>query len=133
MGQLKPPGLTLRGGIWHIDKDIYGTRICESTRTSDLREAVAVLSRRLEEIRTTRFFGVRKPRTFREAATKFLEENQHKRSLERDARALAVLDPYIGELTVQRVHHGTLQSFIRDRLKVGKSPGTVNPPRASIK
>jgi len=133
MGQRKPPGLTLRGAVWHIDKDVYGTRICESTGTGDLRQAVAILSRRLEEVRTTRFFGVRKPRIFREAATRFLEENQHKRSLERDARALAVLDPYIGELTVQQVHHGTLQAFIRDRLEAGRSPGTVNRDLAVVR
>ena len=133
MGQRKPPGLTLRGGVWHIDKDVYGTRICKSTGTGDLRQAVAILSRRLEEVRVTRFFGVRKPRIFREAATRFLEKNQHKRSLERDARALAVLDPYIGELTVQQVHHGTLQYFIRNRLEAGKSPGTVNRDLAVVR
>jgi len=126
MAQCKPPGLTLRGAVWHIDKDVFGTRICESTGTGDLKEAVTILSRKIEEVRASRFFGVRKPRTFREAATKFLEENQHKRSLERDARALAALDPYIGTLTIQQVHYGTLQTFIRDRLKAGTSPGTVN-------
>ena len=133
MARSKPPGLTLRGAVWHIDKDVYGTRFCESTGTRDLKEAVAILARRLEEVRATRFFGVRKPRTFREAATRFLEENQHKRSLERDARALAVLDPYIGELTIQQVHYGTLQSFIRDRLTAGKSPGTVNRDLAVVR
>ena len=99
MGQRKPPGLTLRGGVWHIDKDVYGTRICESTGTGDLRQAVAILSRRLEEVRATRFFAARTPRTFREAATRFLQENQHKRSLERDARSLEVLDPYSRSIT----------------------------------
>jgi len=108
-------------------------RICESTGTGDLRQAVAILSRRLEEVRAVRFFGVRQPRSFREAATRFLEENQHKRSLERDARALAVLDPYIGNLTVQQVHYGTLQPFIRGRLEAGKSPGTVNRDLAVVR
>lgn len=90
-------GLIFRGGAWHIDKVIYGTRVCESTGTSDLEEAEALLMRRLEAARATRLFGARQERTFREAATKYLEENQHKRSLERDARALATLDAYIGE------------------------------------
>src|SRR6185312_13919411 len=133
MGLHKPPGLTLRGETWHIDKDIYGTRICESTGTSDLREAVAILSRRLEEVRATKFFGVRKPRTFREAAIRFLEENQHKRSLERDARSLAALDPYIGQLTIQQVHSGSLQTFVRDQLQAGNSPGTVNRDLAVVR
>jgi hypothetical protein len=65
------------------------------------------------EMRDVRLFGVRQERTFRVAATKYLEENQHKRSLERDARALAALDPYIGQLPLRRVHHDTLQGSAR--------------------
>jgi integrase len=133
MAQHKPAGLTLRREVWHIDKDIYGTRICESTGTSELKEAIAILARRIDEVRESHFFGTRKPRTFREAATKFLEENQHKRSLERDARALAGLDPYIGDFHLQRVHTGTLQTFIRDRSKAGASPGTVNRDLAVVR
>ncbi len=48
-------GLLLRGGVWHIDKVIHGTRICESTGTSDLEEAEALLMRRLQAARATRF------------------------------------------------------------------------------
>jgi hypothetical protein len=43
-----------------------------------------------------------------------------------------VLDPYIGNLTVQQVHYGTLQPFIRGRLEAGKSPGTVNRDLAVV-
>ncbi len=126
-------GLLLRGGVWHIDKVIHGTRICESTGTSDLEEAEALLMRRLQAARATRLFGAREEHTFREAATKYLEENQHKRSLERDARALATLDPYIGELPLQRVHHDTLQHFVRARLGAGISPGTINRDLAVVR
>jgi integrase len=133
MGQQKPPGLTKRGGVWHIDKDLFGTRICESTRTSDLGEAATILARRIDEVRASHFFGVARPRIFREAATKFLEENQHKRSLDRDARALAAWDPYIGDLPVRRVHHGTLQPYIKDRLAAGKAAGTVNRDLAVVR
>ena len=127
------PGLIFRGGAWHIDKVIYGTRVCESTGTSDLEEAEALLIRRLEAARAMRLFGARQERTFREAATKYLEENQHKRSLERDARALATLDAYIGELSLRRVHHGTLQPFVRTRLAAGISPGTINRDLAVVR
>jgi len=82
--------------------------------------------RRLQAARATRLFGAREEHTFREAVTKYLNENQHKRSLERDARALATLDPYIGELPLQRVDHDTLQSFVRARLEARISPGTIN-------
>ena len=82
--------------------------------------------RRLQAARATRLFGAREEHTFREAVTKYLNENQHKRSLERDARALATLDPHIGELPLQRVDHDTLQSFVRARLEARISPGTIN-------
>jgi hypothetical protein len=52
-------GLLLRGGVWHIDKVIQGTRVCESTGTSDLEEAEALLMRRLQAARATRLFGAR--------------------------------------------------------------------------
>jgi integrase len=128
----KPPGLTLRGAVWHIDKDLFGKRICESSGTNELKEAVLILARRIEEARASHFFGARTPHKFREAATRFLKENQHKRSLDRDARALAVLDPYIGALHLQRVHSGTLQIYIRDRLEAGASPGTINRDLAVV-
>ena len=50
--------------------------------------------------------GLRQSHTFREAATRYLDENQHKRSLERDARALVTVDPYIGELPRRRIAGG---------------------------
>lgn len=92
------PGLFLRGGAWHIDKVIDGKRICESTGTCDIKEAEAVVARLVQEAREVRLLGAQRTRIFREAATKFLEENTHKRSLERDARALKAVDPFIGEL-----------------------------------
>lgn len=133
MGHQKPPGLTLRGAVWHIDKDFCGRRICESTRTSDLGEAVAILARRMEQVRALHYFGIARERTFREAATRFLEENQHKRSLERDARGLAAMDPYIGDLPVRRVHHDTLKPYINMRLGAGKAAGTVNRDLAVVR
>jgi len=127
------PGLQKRSGVWHIDKKFRGARICESTGTSDILQAKEYLAKRVTEMREVRIFGVRQERTFRVAATKYLEENQHKRSLERDARALAILDPFVGERTVRRVHHDALQPFVRSRLKAGISPGTVNRDLAVVR
>lgn len=97
----RTPGLLLRGAVWHIDKVIYGKRICASTGTRDLTEAQALLARHVTEARRVHLFGEQREHTFREAATKFLAENQHKRSLERDERALAFLDPFVGSLPLQ--------------------------------
>jgi integrase len=127
------PGLLLRGSVWHIDKIIYGKRICESTGTGDRIEAEALLARRVTQARHVHFFGELREHSFREAAAKFLAENQHKRSLERDQRALAVLDPFIGSLPLQRVHHDTLAPYIRSRRETGRSPGTINRDLAVVR
>ena len=129
----RTPGLLLRRGVWHIDKVIYGKRICESSRTGDRIEAEALLARRVTQARHVQLFGESCEHSFREAAAKFLAENQHKRSLERDQRALAVLDPFIGALALQRVHHETLAPYIRSRLEKGRSAGTINRELAVVR
>src|SRR5580698_7199383 len=111
----RPRGLLLRGGVWHIDKVIYGTRVCRSTGTSNLVDAEALLARRVTEEREVHLFGKQRMRSFRDAAAKYLRETQGKRSLERDERAIAAVDPYIGDLPLQHVHHDTLQPYIRWR------------------
>src|SRR6202020_3237898 len=120
--QRKTPGLLLRGSVWHIDKIIYGKRICESTRTGDRIEAEALLARRVTQARHVHLFGDPCEHSFREAAAKFLAENQHKRSLDRDQRALAVLDPFIGSLPLHPGHHDTLAPYLPSRLEKGRSP-----------
>ena len=112
MGNRRPSGLIKRGGVWHIDKVFRGTRIRESTSTGDLAKAQELLARRIDQIRTANVYGLRLDRSLRAAATKFLEENQQKRSLADDAMLLRQLDPCIGDLALRQVHMGSLQPFI---------------------
>lgn len=119
-------GLTKRGELWHINKKVDGLRIYESTGTQWLEEAEAYLVRRLETIRQAKVYGVRPRRLFREAATKFLLENQHKRSIRCDAEVLRMLDSYIGDLTLESVHMGTLQPYIAARRQEGVKARTIN-------
>ena len=133
MGRKKSPGLFLRGDTWHIDKYIKGQgRLCESTGTGNLREAELHLARRLDESRQARVYGVRPQRTFRQAATKYLEETV-KRSLSRDAQDLKLVDPYIGGLPLEQVHMGTLTPFIDARRDGGIKSATVNRTLAIVR
>ena len=81
------------------------------------------MARRVTEARRLHLFGETPEHIFREASAKYLAENQHKRSLDRDRRALAVIDLYIGDLPLGRVHHGTLAKYTEARLSRGVSPG----------
>jgi len=126
MGRKRTPGLFKRGEYWQIDKTVFRRRICESTRTRELEEAEKYLAKRLEEIRQASVYGVRPKRTFQEAATKFLMENQHKRSLHNDATHLRLLVKYIGDMTLESIHIGTLQTFMNARRQDGVKMRTIN-------
>jgi integrase len=127
----KTPGLTKRGDIWHINKVIKGKRLYESTGTSDLEEAERYLAQRITEFRGQLIYGERKSYTFIEAATKYLKEVD-KKSLDRDAVTLKAAVPIIGNLPLEKIHMGTLESFITARKKQGLKNGTINRDLAII-
>jgi len=133
MGRCKPLGLTKRGGVWHIDKQIGGTRVCESTGTSDLAKAQEQLAKRVDDARKARLYGVRGDYTFRAAATKYLEENQQKRSIGDDALHLRQLDPFIGTHLLRQVHMGTLHEFVARRRKDGVKTKSINAALAVVR
>jgi len=117
---------------WHIDKHVkrFG-RLCESTGTSDKDEAARYLARRIEEIREAAIYGTRPRRKFREAATRYLTDFAWKKSIERDARGLKDMDPFIGDLWLDCVHNDSFKAYIdaRRRPSDGRKPlaaGTLN-------
>jgi integrase len=128
MGQTRRrmPGLVQRGEVWHIDKKIGGRRICESTGEHSLQQAEIYLAKKIEESRRALIYGERPKRTFRKAATRYLSENNHKRSIGNDALHLKQLDPYIGSLELRGVHMGTLRQFIDMRLAKGIKTKSIN-------
>lgn len=126
MARKRMPGLRKVGNIWHIEKKINGRRLCESTGANNLKEAEKYLIRRLEGIRQATVYGIRPKRIFREAATKFLQENQHKKSIREDAMMLRILDSFIGDLPLEAIHMGSLQSYVEARRKDGVKARTIN-------
>src|SRR5208337_3879712 len=125
MGRKKVAGLINRKGIWHIDKVVRGRRVCESTGESDIGKAEEFLARRIEQIRQAEVYGVRPKRTWRKAATKYINEAT-KATLREDARHLKILDPFIGSLPLEAVHMGSLGPFIEARRAEGRSKRTIN-------
>jgi len=114
------------GGVWHIEKVVNGRSIYESCGTSDPIEAERYLARRLEEIRQATVYGVRPDRIFRIAATKYLNENQHKASIVSDAYMLQSLDPFVGEVPLSKLYDGTLQPYIAARRASGIKSKSIN-------
>lgn len=78
-------------------------------------------------------FGVRPKRSFRVAATKYLNENAHKRSIETDMHHLKMMDGFIGNFSLDAVHMGNLQQFISARKLQGVKTKTINGALAVVR
>jgi hypothetical protein len=104
MGRKRVPGLILREGVWHIDKHIFGRRICQSTGTPQIEEAERTLARVMEQLRQIQVYGMRADRSFEQAAAKYVLEHQHKRSLRDDISRLKTLMPWIGQVPLNKLH-----------------------------
>lgn len=126
MGRKRTPGLFKRRDQWHIDKQIAGCRLRESTGTPYLEEAEAYLARRVDEIRRAKVYGITPKRTFKEATVKYLRENQHKVTLKKDAALLVGLMPFIGDLTLDAVHTDALRPYVEARKDQGRKMRTIN-------
>lgn len=133
MRKRRTAGLRQLNGIWHIDKTINGQRFCQSCGTSEKQEAEELLARLIDQQRKARLFGERPDRPFRFAATKYLEDYSHKKSIGCDANDLERLDPFIGDLFIRDIHNGTLEAFIKSRRKDGVKSGTVNRSLAVLR
>jgi integrase len=127
VGRKTTPGLIKRGDTWHVQKRVGGHRIRESAGTGDIAEAERYLARRMEEIRQAQVYGVRPKRTFRQAATKYLNEAE-KATLAKDAWFLKRIAPFIGDLHLENLHMGTLRPYIEHGRKSGWKNRTINMP-----
>lgn len=129
----KTPGLFKRGDIWWIDKQIKGRRIQESTGTTNLEEAERYLVRRLEQNRKASVYGERPRRTFQAAAIRYLQDFEHKVSIEQDATSLSMVMPFIGHLFLDEIHDGTIKPYIDFRRQQGNKSSTVKRDLAIVR
>ncbi|WP_429942322.1 tyrosine-type recombinase/integrase [Achromobacter xylosoxidans] len=127
MGQKTITGLTLKDGLWHIDKVVRGVgRIRGSTGASTRADAEQFLLARIAEAEAAQAAKRHGRRTFREAATRYLKEYAQQPSIWHTGIYLKQLDPYIGELYLDEVDDEALQPYIEDRLELGRAPRTIN-------
>lgn len=121
-------GLYQKGGVWQIDKVFRGERLRESTGTGDRQEAEQYLIHRLEQLRQQKIYGVRRTRTWEEAATRFLIESKEQPSIKLTAHHLKQLHPYLKDLPLTHIDDQALEPFVKDRLK-----GMVTPDGKQLK
>ena len=58
-----------------------------------------------------------------------MQENQHKASISDDADHLKLVGRFVGNLTLEQVHNGSLLPFIKARREAGRKTKTINQGR----
>ena len=69
----------------------------------------------LEQLRQEKVYGVRKVRTWEEAATRFLIESKDQPSIHLTALCMKQLHPFLGHLPLTHIDDQALEPFIKDR------------------
>jgi integrase len=123
MGRKRTPGLYKRGESWHIDKIIFGQRVCESTATGDLEEAERRLNDLIRQRRELKLFGTHPCRSFSEALARYFQERGE---IEDVAYQCGMLDKLAGHLDIKDIHMGIFLPFIQQRQSDGVKTKTIN-------
>jgi integrase len=123
----KTAGITTdSAGNKTIDKICFKERVFVRLGPVSQQQAEEYLAGRIQAIRRRKLYAERPQKTFREAAIRYLRENGTNASIDDDAWHVDLVDPWIGELSLQQVHDGTLEAFKTHRLKGdGVSPTTL--------
>ena len=83
---------------WWIDVALpNGKRLCQSTRTEDRKEALALIARLKSEAFRQANFGVKPKRSWQEAVVRYLEVKTSLRSVRDVKRICRILDPVLGK------------------------------------
>jgi integrase len=123
----KTAGITTdSAGNKTIDKTCFKERVFARLGPVSQQQAEEYLAERIQAIRRRKLYGERPQKTFREAAIRYLRENGMNASIDDDAWHVDLVDPWIGELSLQQVHDGNLEAFKTHRLEGnGVSPTTL--------
>lgn len=113
--------------FWWIDVALpNGKHLCQSTRTEDRTEALALLARIKSEAFRQAHFGIKPKRTWKEAVVRYLEVKASLRSIKDVKRFCRVLDPLLGKLHLNDIDGDKVWQVCEWLLRRGITPATVN-------
>jgi integrase len=103
-----------------------GKRIRQSAGTENRQDAEALLAKiRLKAFRE-HHFGIKPQRSWQEAVVRYLTIKANLRSYRDVQRICRMLDPCLGNLTLNQINGDVIWSVVQGQLKKGNTPATVN-------
>lgn len=119
----------LRGGVYWIDAQINGTRIRESLKTDDPKQAQHLYDLRRAELWQGKILKAKPKNTFRQACARWLVEKSHKKSLVDDKLKIehfmkVFADTLLADIT---------RDMVEEALPKDVAPATRNRYRALMR
>ena len=111
---------------WWIKLNVNGRRVQQSTGTADRQKAQEYHDKLKARLWDESRLGVRPSHTWKEAVLRWLNERQHKSSLDDDKAHLRWVDKYLGTLELTAINRDLIDRIMADRLAEGVSNATVN-------
>ena len=132
-GKYEKNGIYLKdNGIWQIDTTIPGYgRLCCSSGSREKQVAEAIRDAEIDRIETLIANGPLVE--WLVAATKYLEDFQHKASIGRDAQCLEAVNPFIQHLYLNQVNNDSLKPYRKARRAAGVKSDSVNREQAVVR
>jgi integrase len=118
-----------RGDVYWMDVMINGTRIRESLKTGDEKQAQELHDIRKAELWRTRLLKERPKKTWNDATKRWVLERGHKRSISDDKDKIRVLEPVLGKKLLADIDRDTIEDCLPQDVK----PATRNRYRALIR
>lgn len=103
-----------------------GKRLRQSAGTENREDAEALLAKLTLEAYRERHFGFKPERSWQEAVVRYLAVKAMLRSFSDVKRICRMLDPYLGNLTLNQINGDVIWSVVEGELKKGNKPATVN-------
>jgi len=128
----KMSGLVKRDGVWHIDKQINGRRICRTTGETERKAAERVLKVLMSELNSHDSSWHRPEISFGEAAVKWATDNRDRKSIDRDIQDIKLVLPLLENLPLRAIHQRTLDPFIQERRNAGLASSTVKRTLSTV-
>jgi integrase len=120
--------------FWWIDTTLSnGQRVCRSSKTEDRQQAEAYVAKLRHEAFQAAYLGIKPTRTWQEAVVRYLAIKVNLRSIEDVRRICRLLDPYLGQLTLDQINGDVIWSIVQGELEKGNKPATVNRYLATVR
>lgn len=118
--------LCKRGKIWWVRFSQNGNRIQKSTGTSNRQKALQYHDKIKAQLWDADKLKQLPKKTWIESATRWIEQNQHKKSLCDDIFHLRWLDPYLKNHYLMDIDQDMIEFIAQKKEKTGVSPASVN-------